>query len=167
MNSNLSTMSHPLVDLAARFRFNESLLNMMVNKFEPEDWAAAPEGGGNNPIWILGHVTTSRRFLLRKLGVDAPEEHWERLFGMGSQLTDPGNYPSPTTLTCNFTEAGAALTKSMETLTVEEADAPMGTTFPDGSDTIGKGAHFLYFHEVYHLGQIGILRRMRGKPGFA
>jgi hypothetical protein len=160
-------MTHPLAGLAARFRFNESLLNMVADKFEAEDWAAAPEGGGNNPIWILGHVTTSRRFLLRKLNVDSPEEHWERLFGMGSQLVEPGEYPSPSSLKRHFCDAGAALSKRMASLTTTEADAPMGVTFPDGSGTIGGGAHFLYFHEVYHLGQVGILRRMRGKPGFA
>jgi hypothetical protein len=160
-------MSHPLVDLAARFRFNESLINMVTDKFDAEDWAAAPETGGNNPIWILGHITTSRRCLLRQLRIEVPEESWERFFGMGSQLKDPGAYPSPASLDEHFRNAGAALTKRLGNLTIDEADAPMGTTFPDGSNTIGKGAHFLYFHEVYHLGQIGLLRRMRGKPGFA
>ena len=168
MNASSTTATTgPLAALANRFHFNESLLSMVVDKFDAEDWAAAPEGGGNNPVWILGHITASRRFLLRKLGADVPDQAWEQLFGMGTQLAGPGAYPSPSTLNDHFREAGKQLTTMLGELTDSQADAPMGTTFPDGSKSLGGGAHFLYFHEVYHLGQIGILRRMRGKPGFA
>jgi uncharacterized damage-inducible protein DinB len=38
---------------------------------------------------------------------------------------------------------------------------------PDGSDTVAGVLHFLYFHETYHLGQLGLLRRMNGLDPFA
>ena len=39
--------------------------------------------------------------------------------------------------------------------------------FPDGSATIAGGTHFLYLHETYHLGQLGLIRRQSGKSGSA
>jgi len=162
-----TTPTGPLVDLARRFRFNESLLSSVTDGFSPEDWAAAPPGGGNNPIWIMGHIATSRRFLTRHLGQGAPEEPWERLFGMGSKVQDPAAYPSPASLRLAFQNSGKQLEHLLSELDAEAAAKPFGTTFPDGSDTLGGGASFLYMHEVYHIGQIGILRRMRGRPGFA
>jgi hypothetical protein len=38
-------------------------------------------------------------------------------------------------------------------------------SFPDGSSTLQGGAHFLHFHETYHIGQTALLRRLAGKPG--
>ncbi len=160
-------MDHPLVPLAARFRFNESLLATVTDGFQPQNWAAAPEGGGNNAIWILGHVVTSRHFLLRRLGVELPEETWEHHFGMGTQVQDPAAYPSPETLVGAFRSAGALLEERCAGLGADQTNEPWGSSFPDGSESVDGGAHFLYFHETYHLGQIGLLRRFCGRPGFA
>lgn len=164
--STLKVLS-PLADLARRYRFNENLLSTVTSGFEADDWAAAPPVGGNNPIWILGHVVTSRRFLVRKLGRPSSEGAWEVYFQMGSQVREPAAYPSPTTLLAAFRQAGEDLTVMCGCLDEAAATSPFGTTFPDGSDTLGGGAAFLYMHEVYHIGQLGLLRRMRGRPGFA
>ncbi len=32
-------------------------------------------------------------------------------------------------------------------------------------ETVGQRLAFLQFHEAYHIGQIGLLRRLLGKPG--
>ncbi len=167
LSIHMTTATLPLADLARRFRFNESLLATVTTGFSPDDWAAAPATGGNNPIWILGHVVTSRRFLVRRLGPQFTEEPWEKLFKMGTQPQDPAAYPSPATLANAFRSAGEALSQLAEELDEEAVTRPFGTTFPDGSDTLEGGAAFLYMHEVYHLGQIGLLRRIRGRSGFA
>jgi len=164
--STLSTTA-PLLDLARRFRFNESLLANVTRGFQADDWAARPPVGGNNPVWILGHVAHSRRFLVRRLGDGSPMESWEADFGMGTQPRDPAAYPSPATLLEWFRLAGEALERLCRNLDEAAVRQPFGTTFPDGSDTLGAGAAFLYMHEVYHIGQVGLLRRMRGRPGFA
>jgi len=160
-------MDHPLSALAARFRFNEGLLTMTTDGFTAAEWAAAPDGGGNNAVWILGHLVASRRFLARRLGATVPEDAWEGGFSMGAKPADPSTYPSPETLIAAFREAGGQLEERCGSLDASEAAAPFGSSFPDGSETVEGGAHFLYFHETYHLGQIGLLRRIHGHPGFA
>ena len=101
------------------------------------------------------------------LGVEVPEEGWERHFAMGTQLQDPGAYPSPATLVGHLRAAGVALVGRCATLDETEAGQAWGSSFPDGSESVDGGAHFLFMHETYHLGQVGLLRRIRGKPGFA
>ena len=160
-------MTPPLVPLAARFRFNESLLATTTDGFSPEDWARAPEGGGNNAIWILGHLVASRRFLARRLGLSIPEETWEDGFSMGAKPADTSTYPSPETLVADLRSLGERIEQRCGELGPDQAEEPFGSAFPDGSNTVAGGAHFLYFHETYHLGQIGLLRRIHGHPGFA
>jgi hypothetical protein len=65
-----------------------------------------------------------------------------------------------------FLKAGERLRGHLESATQAQVDAPF-REFPDGSRTVGGGVHFLHFHESYHLGQIGLLRRVTGKPGIS
>ena len=52
-------------------------------------------------------------------------------------------------------------------ITDEAAAEPAAQPMPDGSDTVAGVLHFLHFHETYHLGQLGLLRRMNGLDPFA
>jgi uncharacterized damage-inducible protein DinB len=54
-----------------------------------------------------------------------------------------------------------------ESLTPEQLVKPLGRTLPDGSDTTEGALRFLAWHEAYHFGQLGMLRRLAGKPGLA
>jgi hypothetical protein len=50
------------------------------------------------------------------------------------------------------------------TITPEQAAMDF-REFPWGTKDLSGGMHFLHFHESYHLGQIGLIRRMAGRPG--
>jgi uncharacterized damage-inducible protein DinB len=161
-------MAAPLADLAHRFRFNESLLRMITEALSDEDWARLPsEVGGNSAHWIVGHVATSRRFLMRKLGLDVAEQPWEEQFGMGAEHGDPAGYPRVDELLADVFEAGEPLANRLSEMSEDDAAAPFDIKFPDGADTLGGASSFLLFHEIYHLGQIGLLRRISGHAGFA
>ena len=154
-------------NLAQQFAFNTKLSEILAEGMQSEDWSARPAGGGNSAHWILGHLCGARRSLLRKLGEDVPAADWESLFGMGVDTDDTTGFPPCSDLLADFTNLGGKLAVRLGTMSKEESAAPWGSAFPDGSDTLGGGARFLFFHESYHLGQIGLLRRMRGKQRFA
>lgn len=161
-------MTNPLADLASRFRFNESVIGQVSDGLTPDDWSASPsESGGNTPHWILGHIASSRRYLLRKVGGEVAEEPWEDVFSMSAKPTSTDGYPTPAALLADLKAIGEQVGERLEAMTDAEADAEWGGTFPDGGKTFGAAARFLYFHESYHLGQLGLLRRMRGHDGFA
>jgi uncharacterized damage-inducible protein DinB len=162
-------MSTPFADLARRLRFNEKLLAVATEGFTPADWSHRPSPeGGNTAHWILGHVTQSRRMMARMLGAEIESAPWEHGFGMNSKPEDTTDYPAPEELARDHAASGARLEELLGALTPERAAAPTkGRPMPDGSRTLGDVLHFLHFHETYHLGQIGLVRRIVGKPGFA
>lgn len=152
--------------LVPRFRFNEKLLSVETEGFSDADWTWKPAAGGNPPIWILGHVALYRRVLLRKLGVPLEVVGWESRHARGAPH-DAALASSPAELLADLRSTGEALGEKIPRLSAAELGQPWGGKFPDGGDTIGGGISFLYFHETYHLGQLGYVRRLLGKPGFA
>ena len=164
--ATIGRMTSSLAELANRYRFNEGLLQMATGGFADAMWTHEPEGGGNTAHWILGHVTFARRGALRMAGADLPVEPWEEAFGKGATPGSGEDYPSIRELTEMFGSAGDRISEHFAAMTDEAAAAPSPREFPDGSNTVGDAMHFMYFHETYHLGQIGYIRRLEGLPGF-
>lgn len=161
-------MTAVLTDLGRRLRFNDgAMLRMLTADFRPEDWMRRPGAdGGNSPHWIVAHLAASRRRVRRKLGDAVPEESWERLVATGHKPEPVHELPPVEVLLADFGESGGVLERLLATLTEDEASAPWGSEFPDGSKSLSGGLHFFHFHESYHLGQLGLIRRLCGKPGF-
>jgi len=156
-------MSGPLHALADRFAFNDRFLDMLVEGFSEEDWLRR-SGPGNHSQWLLGHLASTRRSALRGFGQAAEEQPWEQHFAMGKAPTPQSDDIAPALLREAFLKNGESLRRWLAGLSEEQAAAPF-RPFPDGSKTVGGVAHFLHFHESYHLGQIGLLRRACGKKG--
>jgi DinB superfamily len=154
---------NPLVPLSRRLTFNESFLDKLTADFHDGEWLVR-QGEGNHAQWLLGHLAATRRWALRELGQLSEQEPWEQHFGMGSHPTPLGDDIAPALLRESFMKTGHALVKHLATLDEAAANAPF-RKFPDGSDTLAGGMHFLHFHESYHLGQLGLIRRLLGKPG--
>lgn len=156
-----------LAALAPRVRFNEMLLAGVAKDLGADAWSFVPPGGGNTAHWILGHVVTSRRFMLRAGGHELALQPWEEHFGRGAEPgADTSGYPSPEELIATFKADGDAISEHFPSMTQDQADAAAPRPMPDGSDTVEGVLHFLYFHEIYHLGQIGLIRRMNGLERF-
>ena len=154
---------HPLESLAQRFAFNEKFLDMLTADFEDRDWLHR-EGEANHAQWLLGHLAATRRWALREMGRNIEEEAWEKHFGMGAKSTPQSDDISPAMLRESFIKIGDMLRRHLSALDATQAAAAF-RTFPDGSSTLQGGAHFLHFHETYHLGQIGLIRRLVGRRG--
>ena len=159
-------MTEATADLARQFAFNDRTLVMLAEGMEAADWACRPsESGGNTAHWILGHLSVSRRYLARKLGAEIPEDGWETRFGMNAEAGDTADYPAPDALLEDFDASGKTIARLLTELDAQAAAVEWGSKFPDGGKTIAEGARFLHFHEAYHLGQLGLLRRICGTPG--
>ena len=157
-------MTGPLADLSGRFAFNGKLLSLLLDDFEGDDWRHRA-GCSNHAQWLLGHLANTRRWMLREFGQSVQEDGWEPLFGAGERPTAESDALDTALLKQAFAGAGEQLVAALATMTDEQAAREIPQAFPDGSKTVGGMAHFLYFHEVYHLGQLGLLRRSADKPG--
>jgi uncharacterized damage-inducible protein DinB len=101
------------------------------------------------------------------VGLAPAAEPWEAAFGRGSSCTEVPADLDPRILVQAFHAAQQATAGRWDAVTEADLAKPFGRTLPDGSDTIGGALRFLAWHEAYHLGQLGFLRRLAGKPGRA
>jgi hypothetical protein len=158
-------MSAPLTDLADVFAFHDRALHKLVDGFEESDWLHRLGGETSNAYWLLGHMTVYRRLMLRCLGDTVEEEPWAAGFGYGSSPPEAIGTPGPQRLRRVFATVGGRIVERMRALGPDEAEAGCGREFPNGARTVAGAAHFLSFHESYHIGQIGMLARALGGPG--
>ena len=151
---------------AAAFALNDWLLERLVEDFTPADWAAQ-DACGHDPRWIVGHLATYRRRVLALIGPPVEPLDWEASFARGRGSADLPPDLEMLEVVSAFHAAQAALAGRWEGLAPEALARATGRRLPDGSEDVGGAIRFLAWHETYHLGQLGLLRRLAGKPGVA
>ncbi len=144
------------------FGNNVRLLELNGAGLTPELASRRSANGVASAAWILGHLVSSRRRLVRLVGGELQEEPvWEQQYARGG----PGasahlGWPE---LVEAFQSADQALKAAFQQL----ADWDRPTTNPalGIEQPLEQVLAFLYMHECYHLGQIGIIRKLHGLPG--
>ncbi|MHC4925108.1 MAG: DinB family protein [Planctomycetota bacterium] len=160
-------MAGPCESLADKFAFNDRMMDMLTEGFALSDWRHREEGGGNSAVWVLGHVTKVRMDLLRRLGEEIETATWEEKFDRGTPCVDASAYPPGEQMRDEFHAVGERLQAALKAVTPEKGAEPFGIDLPIGDADLAKGADWLHFHETYHLGNIGYIRRLRGMEGIA
>jgi hypothetical protein len=112
-------------------------------------------------IWLAGHLITGRHGMAGLVGVES-EAPWLDLFKRYSQIVEPDAYPEIEEMKKAFSEIGGLLVGRLEQLTEEELDAPSPREFPFADESVRGGLAFLAWHESYHIGQMGFLRKWLG-----
>ncbi len=128
-----------------------------------------PGTDGNCLNWVAGHVVLHRILNLAMLEAECPidQAKYARYKRLSEPVTADGEGVVPlsemiedwTTLRKPFF---AALREAE--LPVLEKKAPF-SPINDPEETVGSMAAGLLFHESYHIGQLGVLRRLVGKVG--
>lgn len=149
-----------------RYLYSRSLtaLELNLEGFSHEESLIAPDTGGNCANWVLGHVVFHRDFVLDILGGQrfwTPEEG--QVYATGSRPLEAAHARKLEVLRDNLHRAHERLMTVLEAKT--EADLSAEITTPRGTITLGQRLAFLAGHELYHAGQIALLRRILGKPG--
>lgn len=151
---------------AHAYAWADQILDRLVGDLSHEEWRHR-DAAGHTARWILGHVASYRLRVLEMMGLPAPEASWAMAFARGTSDADVPEDLDMATVVRAFHEAQGRMAAQWDTLTPEHLAKPLGRTLPDGSDTLGGGIRFLAWHEAYHFGQLGVLRRLAGKPGLA
>jgi len=155
-----------LASSAQAFALGDRFLDGLVGDFSPADWQVS-DAVGHNARWIVGHLALQRTRIRALVGLAPVVPPWEAAFGRGSSCTEVPADLDPRTLVEAFHAAHQAVAEHWDAVTGADLAKPFGRTLPDGSDTVGGAIRFLAWHEAYHLGQLGLLRRLAGKPGRA
>ena len=151
--------------LSTQIYYNLGALRMNLEGLTHEESLVQPQPAGNCLNWIVGHILANRAGILGLLGKDPVWNEEEAApYQRGSEpLTDPA-------LAKNLDELVAMLENSQESILAGlaeisaeglQAPAPSGKE----AETVETGLAALVFHEAYHVGETGILRRLLGHAG--
>jgi len=136
------------------FQLNHRVIGINLKDVSNEESLASNAAGGNSINWILGHIIISRDDIFELLGLQRDcDEKFSSLYSRGTQNINRDNAVKLETLVDMFNSSQ----KKME-------EGIANADFSDSPYNL-KQLTFFAFHEAYHVGQTGILRRIAGKAG--
>jgi len=146
---------------AAMFSRSTALFSKTIDGIPPERWLVQPSAESNHMLWIAGHVVVHRGLTTRLLGGEwsAP---WEKLFARGTRRVGADRYPSASHIQEAWTEVSEKLTTALATVNAQALANPAVQGTPSLDGTLGGAISFLCLHEIYHVGQMGYLRKWLG-----
>lgn len=148
--------------LADSFDFNTRVIHMHVDDLTHAESLIQPPANGNCLNWILGHVIVSRHIMLGML--DQPMLWDDATLARYKRNADPITADGPDVLPLpdllrDIDETSARLVAALRALPPDAAERRV-----DGfSDPLGAELLFLYWHEAYHIGQMGFSRKLAGR----
>jgi uncharacterized damage-inducible protein DinB len=158
--------SPTLVDaLLTQIKYCHSAAHMNLEGLSPEESLVRHRPGANSANWILGHITWVRQAILRTLGENLIADDRLQQYRRGSDgdVADPIPFMH---LLALFDRFQPLLESRLQNLTDANLTAKSAIRSPAGADAnLGAALASLVFHESYHVGQLGVARRLLGKPG--
>ncbi len=165
--ADLSNVDLAREQIAAARRYTFTLLDDL----DEEDWFRQPNEGLTHIAWQVGHLAMAEYGLcLFRIRGRRPEDlelmpsKFRKQFSRGSTpVADPSNYPPPSEIRRVFDliheQAIRELAECHEEDLSERIEEPYAVF-----DTKLGALFFSAHHEMLHAGQIGLLRRLIGKP---
>ena len=134
------------------FKFDYRLFHTNLQGITHEESLMAPEKGGACINWIVGHIVLCRDEIHELIGIPGicGKKYYD-LFGEGSDGRSVKNPIELDKMVELYDESQKTLIETLQNLDL--------STDPKKLERLT----FYSFHEAYHIGQIGILRRILGK----
>lgn len=156
-----------LQDVSLIFKLNNGIVRIALDGLPDEDFWRRPEGGGNPIGWMLGHITGARFTLLNRLG-DPAETGWGTIFARGMPLAEVQTYPVREVLEATWKDTHARMRQAFASAAPDTLAEKLGRNIGPLTDpSVGETITLLAFHEAYHAGQMGYLRRLLGHSAVA
>lgn len=143
------------------------VLRLNVEGLTQEESLIQPSGG-NCLNWIVGHLVAIYDLTLPMLGQEpVMEKGVLKRYDRGAPpLQDPAEALDLQELMAAWTEASRRINAGLVGLTPEALDRPAPHSPGNNPDeTVRSLLTVLLFHQAYHVGQTGLLRRIAGKEG--
>jgi uncharacterized damage-inducible protein DinB len=148
--------------LLAGFRTTTKILNLALAGL-PDEVARIRSRGESGPSigWTVGHLLESRIKALVLLG-DARPNPYTAQFGH-APATDGSDYAPLSEMLTEWQSLDAALEAAI--VSTRDADRPLARSGVHGESTVRDQLAFLAWHEAYHTGVVGAMRKSAGLPG--
>ena len=153
-------MDSRLQPLLQNLALSERLFDNALDGLSEQDCAAHTNPRGNSLRWIAGHIVFHRFALARVAGVAATCPFSPEHFGRGAKLQPEEDYPSMAEILDTWRSITAKLKQRLNELSPQEIEAPLPLSYPVAQQNVLHGLWFLSWHEAYHVGQMGYVRRL-------
>lgn len=156
-------MSDSTASLKAQFDLHTRLYSNALSGISETESTQRENDYVNNIKFIAGHLLNTRVGFLTQLTGGQPDGSYADQFGRGVKLDPSANYPSLDQITSRWRETADGISQGLANLPAEALAAPAPVQTPIGDETMRGLFSFLLSHEAYHIGQLGLLRKMIGK----
>ena len=139
----------------------------LLNDMKDAPLTSPTPNGGNNPLWVLGHITRAESDLLDGFILGKSNRFPElEMFGMGNEpTTNEADYPSMDDLLGKFEQIRAATLAHLDTLSEDDLDQKSHAPEEYGPffGTVGACFAAMVTHMAFHTGQVADARRAAGR----
>jgi uncharacterized damage-inducible protein DinB len=167
MPTATSQQLNEIVVLRYQNHLTHQVLHANLSGVSHAESLVRPQAAGNSLNWIVGHLLCVYNNVLPGLG-QAPVMLADRLkrYDRGSEPIADEEALDFAGLQVSLDEAIARFDTGLASLSSEALDAksPFSPT-NNPEETIRSLMGTVVFHQAYHTGQTGVLRRVVGKPG--
>jgi uncharacterized damage-inducible protein DinB len=161
-----TTMDQAIAHVLGLMDIVDNLYAKALHGLDPAELTRTPSENSNPMVWMAGHLAQSRVRLGRLLGVEQ-EVPWPSLFQRGSPAPESERYPALADIRREWDTAGAALRTRLRSMNDAELYGELQVKIPSTDGTLRGAIVFALFHEGYHVGQMGYVRRTLGKERIA
>ena len=156
-------------DLANMYEFSYGAIKRNLDDVTNEDSLVQPPGAGNCLNWVLGHIVVARNTILSLAGgAPVAGDEVAAYYRRGSEPLRPGDkVPDLATLRSLLRDSQHRLLPALAALSHEALAQPVPEQMrqPPLTGSVADALVRLHYHEGYHNGQMGLLRRLAGKEG--
>ena len=149
-------------------RIVQTVVKRNFEEFTQAESLLAPGPAGNCANWVLGHLllTYNRALPVVNQTPVMPEGALARYERGSDGITKGAEALELSELLAAFERASERMDVGLGDLTQEALDAPAPfSPSKNPNETVRSLLTSVFFHQAYHAGQAGILRRVAGKPG--
>ena len=149
-------------------RMTHAVVRKNVEGVTQEESLIQPRPAGNCLNWVVGHLVCIYNQALPHLGQQPVTEAGDlKRYDRGAPLLeDPADALDIGKLMTGLDEATQRIDAGLAGLPAEALEQPVSNS-PSGNpnETVRSFLTTIFFHQSYHAGQTGVLRRIAGKEG--
>ncbi|WP_263351196.1 DinB family protein [Acidicapsa acidisoli] len=153
--------SRAAAPIARMYRINEFFFAQALDGLTDTDLWRRPAENGNPMFWIAGHMVDTRALVPKALGEEF-ELPWQDQFKRYSKISDPSGYPDIALIRSTMARIGDRISVLLAEVDDEQlSQAATGVGVPNAKTLMDEISQ-LAWHDSYHLGQMGYLRKALG-----
>ena len=153
--------------LKAQFDLQTRLFSNALEGITDNESAHRDSDHVNHIKWIAGHLLNTRLDSFTRVTGGQADTSLGAQFGRGVPLDPSASYPPIESIRSRWADSSAAISEGLAHIPEDILAAPSPAQAPIADDTVRGLIAFLVSHEAYHIGQLGLLRKMAGKEAMS